>query len=329
MRFARELLGVAVVFAGLLCAQAATAAPEPQSPAALRQAEQTVQRLRAELARVNAEVAALKRGSRTLPNDYRLRERMADAEALAQRLTAAEANLRALAGQAVPAPGGAPVVASPQASPQDGRVELEAKADLLVDQARKLDSEADMLAKAAEQLRSRKALRRKAGSWERDPFASLETSKRSLAAAAVRPASATGDSAGRGTTLSGGSSSGTTPSTTAETAGTAPPSSATPVLAPTAGSDSAAKGPAGGTASADGAAATKAPLVSAGLADRQSVEQRLFLDPATAAELRQALGGGGAVLDPEALERGAAALRSRARLLDAQAVALRAKSRAP
>jgi len=318
MRFTRQLLGAVTLVAALLCAPATTAAPEGRDPAALRRAEQTVDRLRAELARVNAEVAALKRGNRTLRNDYRLRERMADAEALAQKLTAAEANLRAQTGGIAPAPVGAPVVASPQASPQDGSVELEAKADLLVDQARKLDAEADVLAKAADQLRSRRALRRKAGSWERDPFAGLETSKRSLAAAAVRPTSATGDSGGRGTT----GATVSPPSTTGESSGTPPPSSAVPVLGPTSTSDSSSKT---GAAASDGAAATKAPLMSASLADRQAVEQRLFLDPATAAELRQALGGAGATLNPDALERGAAALRSKARILDAQARSLRSR----
>ena len=322
MRFTRQMLGAVALVAALLCASVATAAPEGRDPAAVARAEQTVERLRAELARVNAEVATLKRGNRTLRNDYRLRERMADAEALAQKLTAAEANLRAQIGGTAPAPVGAPVVASPQASPQDGSVELEAKADLLVDQARKLDAEADVLARAADQLRSRKALRRKAGSWERDPFAGLETSKRSLAAAAVRPTSATGDSGGRGTTLSGGSGTGTPPATTAEVGGTAPPPSAVPVLGPTSASDSSSKT---GAAASDGAAATKAPLMSASLADRQAVEQRLFLDPATAAELRQALGGAGATLTPDALDRGAAALRSKARFLDAQARALRSR----
>lgn len=315
MSLVRQLLGAAALVAALLCAPAATAASEGRDPAAVRRAEQTVERLRAELARVNAEVAALKRGPRTLRNDYRLRERMADAEALAQKLTAAEAKLRTQTGGTAPTPVGAPVVASPQASPQDGSVELEAKADLLVDQARKLDAEADVLAKAAVQMRSRKALRRKAGSWERDPFAGLETSKRSLAAAAVRPTSATGDSGGRSTTLS-------PPSTTGEIGGTPPPPSAVPVLGPTSTSDSSTKT---GAAASDGAAAAKAPLVPSGLADRQAVEQRLFLDPATAAELRQALGGAGATLNPDALDRGAAALRSKARVLDAQARALRSR----
>jgi hypothetical protein len=99
-----------------------------------------------------------------------------------------------------------------------------------------------------------------------------------------------------------------------------------PVLGPTATSDSSSKT---GAAASDGAAATKAPLVPSGLADRQAVEQRLFLDPATAAELRQALGAAGAPLDPDALARGAAALRSKARILDVQARALRTRSRVP
>src|SRR5512142_763467 len=43
------------------------------------------QRLRGELERVNAEIDSLKRSSR-VQDDYRLRRRMADAEALARRL---------------------------------------------------------------------------------------------------------------------------------------------------------------------------------------------------------------------------------------------------
>jgi hypothetical protein len=84
------------------------------------------------------------------------------------------------------------------------------------------------------------------------------------------------------------------------------------------------------SSASDGTAAAKSsPLAQAGLSDRQALEQRLYLDPTTAAELRQALGAGGGALAPDALERGAAALRARARVLDAQARALRAISRAP
>src|SRR5512133_3556875 len=150
-----RLASHAIVLVALLVVPAtANAERRPGDDAASRRAEESVARLRAELARVNAEVAELKRGSRSVRGDYRLRERMADAEALAQKLTAAEAALRAAAPRAG-APAGAPIMAPPQASPQDGSVELEAKADLLADQARKLDGEADVLAKAAAELRSR------------------------------------------------------------------------------------------------------------------------------------------------------------------------------
>jgi len=330
MRLYLQLLGATALLVGALRAVPALAAPAPPDPAAVRRAEQAVESLRGELARVNAEIAALKRGSRTLRSDYRLLERMADAEALALKLTAAEARLRAQAGEGARSPAGAPVVASPQASPQDGSVELEAKADLLTDQAKKLEGEASTLARAAEQMRSRKALRRKAGSWERDPFTGLETSKRSVAAAAVRttggPTAGSSEGADRGPT-GGGAASDPTKSTNGE--GTwAPPPAAIGSGSPTAGVDTAAKGP-GLAATSDSAAASKAPLFSAGATDRQAVEQRLFLDPATAAELRQALGGGGVALDPEALERGASALRAKARLLEAQAHALRARIRVP
>jgi len=60
------------------------------------------QRLRAELDRVNAEVAALKRRGRSVRTEYLLRDKMAEAEALARNVTAAESRLRAVRG-AVPA----------------------------------------------------------------------------------------------------------------------------------------------------------------------------------------------------------------------------------
>jgi hypothetical protein len=317
------MLGLAAL-AGVFQLAPARAAAEPdgRDASAVRRAEEAVERLRAELARVNAEVAELKRGDRSIRNDYRLRGRMADAEALAQKLTRAEANLRAQGGTRNPVPGGAPVVAPPPVSPQDGSVELEAKADLLADQARKLDGEADVLAKAAAELRSRKALRRRAGSWERDPFSGLETSRRNVAAAAsVQKATSGGassDSGARGTTASG-------PSATAPTA-------ATPVLAvppPVVSTESTDKAGALSPASGGAVSSKSSPSAQSASADRQSVEQRLYLDPATAAQLRQALGAAGAALDPDALERGAAALRTRSRALASQAQALHAKSRAP
>ena len=329
MRSISKLLGLAALAGGVLLApQAATAETDGREASAARPAEQTVERLRAELGRVNGEVAALKRADRSLRNDYRLRERMADAEALAQKLTAAEANLRAQAGAKGPAPVGAPVVASPQVTPQDGSVELEAKADLLVDQARKLDGEAGVLAKAAAQLRSRQALRRKAGSWERDPFAWLESSKRNVAAAAQAQkqvtTTTTGDSGARGTM----NPDSPPPTLVLDGSGTSGGTAAVAAV-PAVTTESTGKSGVSSSAS-DGTAAAKSSLLpQSGFADRQALEQRLYLDPTTAAELRQALGAGGGALAPDALERGAAALRARARVLDAAARALRAKSRTP
>ena len=329
MWFISKWLVLAALAAGLsLVPREAFAENDGRDVVAVRRAEETVERLRAELARANVEVAALKRAERSIRNDYRLRERMADAEALAQKLTRAEANLRALGGIRQRAPVGAPIVASPQASPQDGSVELEAKADLLADQARKLDGEAEVLAKAADQLRSRKALRRKAGSWERDPFAGLESSKRNVAVSAptqkATPSSSGADTAGRGTTTSAPPPT-MVPAESGPSGATAAVSAPAPVIT----TDSSGK-TAGSAAASDGAGAAKTSTLSAtASADRQLVEQRLYLDPATAAELRHALGAGGATLEPEALERGAAALRARARTLEVQARALRARSLTP
>jgi hypothetical protein len=203
---------------------------QAEDSVALQHARTEFTRLRADLDRVNAEIAALKQADRSVRDDYQLRDRMADAEALAQKVTRAEARLRSL-GWTWEEQDKGPLVGPPQALPQDGSVELEAKAGLFADQARKLEGEATVLAKAAEELRSRKALRRRAGDWDRDPFMGLEGSKRSLAVtsptqksttppAAAPPSSA--DSASRGTTGSNGattaSSSGTFGATTGSTA---------------------------------------------------------------------------------------------------------------
>ena len=202
---------------------------QAEDSVALQHARTEFTRLRADLDRVNAEIAALKQADRSVRDDYQLRDRMADAEALAQKVTRAEARLRSL-GWTWEEQDKGPLVGPPQALPQDGSVELEAKAGLFADQARKLEGEATVLAKAADELRSRKALRRRAGAWDRDPFMGLEGSKRSLAVtsptqkttatpAAAPPTSADTDS--RGTTGSNGatttSSSGTFGATTGST----------------------------------------------------------------------------------------------------------------
>jgi hypothetical protein len=320
----------ALVLALVLLPTVRTLAAEPQgrNAAVLHRAQETFERLRAELARVNAEVADLKRSERSVRNDYRLRERMADAEALARKVTEAETKLRALGGGRVPTRNASPVVEPPQVSPQDGIVELEAKADLFVDQARKLDGEADGLTKAADQLRTRKALRRRAGNWERDPFSGLETSRRNVAVSASAQKASTAETATRGGSAASasptpgvGTSGGSNPAPILEPATVPPPTLAT--------ADSTSKA-SGAASSSEGAAASKSsPLPLALSADRQPVEQRLYLDPATTAALRQALGAPGAASDPDALDRAAAALRARARTLRSQAQALHTNTRVP
>src|SRR5687768_793906 len=85
-------------------------------------------RLRTELEKANAQISSLKRSEPGLRNEYRLRRWQADAEQLARKLTAVEAELRGLrAGPPRPATLAAPgEAAEPPAA-------LEARADLLTD----------------------------------------------------------------------------------------------------------------------------------------------------------------------------------------------------
>ncbi len=131
------------------------------------------QRVRGELERANAEIDALKRSGRGLREDYRLRERLADAEALARRLTELDARLGGAPATTASGPG-----AVPRVSASDGPAELDAKADILADQAQRLAARGDQLLGRAHDLRARQTLRRRVGQMERDPFSPLEGSKR-------------------------------------------------------------------------------------------------------------------------------------------------------
>jgi hypothetical protein len=305
----------AAALAGLLLLAPARSLAQSKTTdsVALRKAQDEFVKLQEELARVNAEITQLKRADRSVRGDYRLRDRMADAEALAQRLGRAETRLRALERPAAPPPATIPLLPPPQASPQDGSVELEAKADLFADQASKLEKQAEVFARAADQLRTRKALRRRAGVWDRDPFAGLESSKRNVAASAATQKSLS-DTPIRGTTpptTTGAVSGGTTAATPAQAGPVTFDSAKTPSVG-------AIESPASKTS----------PLAPTVGVDHPS-EQRLFLDPTMAVELRQALGAGAGSSDPDALDRAATALRTRARQLAQQADTLRRKSRAP
>jgi hypothetical protein len=318
------LLGLTVLVPGRSTAE--TRAPDP---IALRKAHDDLASLQEELARVNAEIATLKRADRSVRNDYRLRDRMADAEALAQRLTRAESRLRSLEQPSTPLPNEAPRLDPPQASPQDGSLELEAKADLIADQASKLDKQADALTRAAAELRARKALRRRASAWDRDPFAGLESSRRNLAVSqstqkATVGGGTNGDSSTRGTL---GAPGGTPPPVASPTAGAASPTTPTYVNPPsTETMDGAGKT---ATAGATESTASKSSPIALGTAQDRQLEQRLYLDPTIAAELRQALGSSGTSSDPDALDRAAKALRARARTLGQEAEKLRRRSHTP
>jgi hypothetical protein len=233
-------------FSGILLLASSPVFAQATGTASTQRLASEYQRLRADLDRVNAEVAALKRGGRGVRTDYLLRDKMAEAEALARKVTAAEARLRAARGP-LPAETLVDTVQTPPATAQDGAVELEAKADLLSDQARHFSAEAEALARTAEQIRARQALRRRAGAWDRDPLAGFEASKR----IAIIPTQSShvvtsGDSSGssatpRGSTTSSGDpasksgGSSAVPASPSDTAGVGvsnPTSAAVPVPPP-------------------------------------------------------------------------------------------------
>jgi hypothetical protein len=329
-------------FSGVLLLASSPVFAQATGTASTQRLASEYQRLRADLDRVNAEVAALKRGGRGVRTDYLLRDKMAEAEALARKVTAAEARLRAARGP-LPAETLVDRVQTPPATAQDGAVELEAKADLLSDQARHFSAEAEALARTAEQIRARQALRRRAGAWDRDPLAGFEASKR----IAIIPTQSShvvtsGDSSGssatpRGSTTSSGDpasksgGSSAVPASPSDTAGVGvsnPTSAAVPVPSPgAAGGPSAVSSP---TASPSGAAPSTshpltAPAASTDSASKTPV-QRTLLDPATLAGIRSSLSQAGSLSDPDAVEAAAIALRKHAQALEEHARRLRARA---
>jgi hypothetical protein len=309
-------------------------------------------RVRAELDRTNAEIGGLKRGDRGVGDDYRLRRKMAEAEALARRLTAIEADLPREGGAAPVL--AAPLVPAPPAEPGDGPAELEAKADILADQARRLSNEAAQLARAASDIRGRQTLRRRVGQLERDPFAGLEGAKRNMVVAGPRaapPRTAGGERAqtvppaefSTGTSDSQGASGGpgaaSSPSAPPRTSVT-PTAPSSPVPAGGGGTaPGAAPGPGPGSKGAGAESTSPPPGAGGPLADLPQLPQaggeaastgltlkyRALLDPESLAQVQRLEGSGDARRDPEALERAAAALRARAQRLEADSRALRTK----
>jgi hypothetical protein len=299
----------------------AQAAPPPSFPS-------DSQRLRADLDRVNAEIAGLKSGGRSVRNDYLLRDKLAEAEALARKLTEAEKGERA-SRTTVPKeiPGSALV--PPVATPHDSAVELEAKADLLSDQARRFRAEADTLASAAEKIRARQALRRRAGAWDRDPLAGFEGSKRNFAVSGRATTAASDSSGSRGTSQgsSGAASNGATKGATGDTAfggsGTTPTSTPVPL-----GPGSATAGPAESSPviaiSPSTSHPVSAPTVSVSDSASKALQQRPLLDPASLASVRSTLSQSGSLSDPDSIEAAVITLRKHAQALEERSRRLRA-----
>jgi hypothetical protein len=307
-------------FSGILLLAPSPVFAQGTGSASTQRLASEYQRLRADLDRVNAQVAALKQGGRGVRTDYLLRDKMAEAEALARKVTAAEARLRASRGP-LPAETLVDTVQTPPATAQDGAVELEAKADLLSDQARRFRTEAEALARTAEQIRTRQALRRRAGAWDRDPLAGFEASKR-IAIISSRTDSGGSSAAPRGSTSSDpGSKSGGT----SDSAGASP---AVPAAAPSTPTTAAVGGPSAvSSPSPSGTlSATSRPVASTDASSKTALQQRTLLDPATLAGIRSSLSQAGSLSDPDAVEAAAIALRKHARALEENARRLRARA---
>jgi len=301
----------------------------------LRAVESDYAALRVKLDRLNAEISALKAARRSVRDNYRLRDRQAEAEATAQRVTQVEAKIRALGGQVAGGQGIRTPVETPRATGEENPFEREAKADLLADQSARLLQEAARLTQASADLRGRQALRRQARKWDRDPFAAMESPKRNLTLSVSvgttnkgSPVPDTGSSTQKPTAetpvlttdSSGGSLGGTA---TTGTNGPTRGNDTTLTTAPATPGVTTAIPPstiAGGSSAASSAKVSPTPLNSV-TANR--LEQRIFLDPATAAQLRQALGSDASLSDPEALARAAELLRARARALSKEEKSLR------
>jgi len=266
-------------------ARPSIAAPAPP-PALL--AERA--RLQGALTRVNAEVDALKASPRGLRDDYRLRNRMADAEELARRLTELDTRL-GVSARTAPHTDTAAWPDPPRVEPSDNRAELEAKADILTDQARRLAGEADRLESRVTDLRARRQLRRRAGQLEDDPFSPLEQAK-----GRVGVSSSSGKTLSDGSKASGPTGRGPTLSISDSAGAAAPPTAATPEVA--------------------GSGTTT-------ITNSPSAQLRGALDPSSLAEIRRLDSAGSSPATLAALERAIVALRQKAAALEANAHQIR------
>ena len=290
----RNLVAVALaafLTLGPLSPRRATAAAEASAVPTVASEAMLAERarLRAALDRVNAEIDALKRAGGGVRDDYRLRARLADAESLARKLIDIEARLglHLDGGRAQPTP-----QPPPTATATDGPADLDAKADILADQSRRLRVQADTLGRRASELKGRQELRRRVADLDRDPFAPMEGSKRRVASAS-----------------------------TITTTGEAVPGIASgPPRSPSTGNTISG---AGNSQDVRPEMAGPSPVVTT---TSLSVQLRALLDTGTLAEFRKLEATGAGPASPQALERAATALRARADWLDEQARAMRARA---
>lgn len=297
-----------------------TAGPEPRQrwvAAASTPATDEAPRLRAELARVNVEIDALKRAERGTRDEARLRARLADAEALARRLTTLERNAGTPPVAPAAVPPSAPTVA---AAPGDGPSEWDAKADILADRSRRVAAAAAALETRLGSLERRQELKRRAGQLEHDPFAAFETSKRHVvvngplvANAPSSPTLSSSDSAAHSPQSGGDRGS---PITT----GNQPPSGGTQLTG---------EGTKGATPAANGPPSVLTPPP-AGVESSPvlSLQLRDALDPGTLSDIRRLEGTGQSADRLRAYARAIAALKAQQATLDAEAASLRAKAHA-
>jgi hypothetical protein len=325
-----------IFLAALISAPVGFVNAEGRDPADPRPAGLLIdrQKLLTELDRVNAEIDALKRDNRGFRNDYRLRTRMADAEALARRLTDLDTRLgttnRGSAGQ-----GRSTWPSAPEASPSDDRADLESKADILSDQSRRLLISADVLAGRVADLQGRQELRRRAGQLERDPFSPLEQAKRRIATGLPNVGQV-----GSGRNLDAAKGAAGSPAGAVATPGTSPASPpVTGVSAPGASApgptvtggattDSTSRTPS--TVSTSTTAPAALPIGSgSGVENPGSVASQFrgILDAATLAEIRRLEIPGSPAGGLQAMERALAALRTRAAQLAAHATTLRTQAK--
>jgi cell division protein FtsB len=321
-------IGFGLSFSGFAPAFAQVVQPpatvSPPQNAALHQ---QVQSLRTRLAALTTEIQNLKKKSRTVAEDYRLREKLSEADVVGRRLTASEAQLRQLPGATPPLSQWLQVNPSaPLIRPGDGPRELDAKADILLDQAERFATEAARMEAQVLQSERRDTLRRRVRRIENDPFIALEASKRSLVLSSQslgkpetkgnRESADDGQGAGFVTGMPV-STPANMPAVSDTGAAAAPvaPMNAPPVVAPSGGRGETTM-PTAASPSFSGSDALTGHAV-------LPPQFRTLLDPQTLAEVRRLEGVGTPASRAAALRAAVAGLRSRAAALQQQSKTLR------